>query len=325
MQLSDMFLTIQEDLKHVEVVLDHSLHSKLPLVPEVSRYVINNGGKRLRPALFLLCARVAGVASHRDLAKIGASLEMIHTASLLHDDVVDDALLRRGKPSTKAKWGNQVSVLVGDFLWCRGCGILVECDDIKLLDVVTKAIVAVTEGVLLELSRQNDMNIDQEAYFEMIRGKTAALFGACGECAGIVAGLSEQYVTALKRYCFDLGMAFQLADDALDYISQDKGFGKKVGGDLREGRLTYPLILALKQADESELQTIREALISDHLGDAQFQNVLSIIQRYDGVEETFKLARDFAEKAKAHLKLFKPSIEREALIKATDYAVERRI
>ena len=322
--LKQLYISVQADLQKVEDAIKSQLHSSQPVINEIANYVIDNGGKRIRPALFLLSAKMAG-ASGDHLPKVAASFEMIHTASLLHDDVVDDANLRRGRPSSKAKWGNQISVLVGDFLWCKGCGLLVDHGSIKLLDVVTKSIVSVTEGVLLEISRQNDVEMDEQGYFDIIRGKTAALFAACCESAGHAAEVSEQFVIALKRYGMDLGMAFQLSDDALDYVSDEKRFGKKAGGDLREGRLTYPLIIALKQANEDEKRAIRDALIADHLSDEQFQAVLAIIQKYKGVDATIQLAHEYADKAIESLSIFKPSMERDALTAAVNYTVERTV
>ncbi|PIR26086.1 MAG: hypothetical protein COX62_02810 [Deltaproteobacteria bacterium CG_4_10_14_0_2_um_filter_43_8] len=321
--LQQLFLSIHADLEACERALTTHLEStSQPLIRQVSGYVVANGGKRLRPALFLLCARMAG-ASDANLPHIAAAFEMIHTASLLHDDVVDNALLRRGRPSTKAKWGNQISVLVGDFLWTKGCGLLVQYGSLRLLDIVTRSIIWLTEGAVAEISKQNDIHIGTEGYFEIIRGKTSSLFGACCEGAGEVADISEPFIEALKRYGIDLGVAFQLADDALDYVSDEKVFGKTAGGDLREGKMTYPLIVALEKANEEEQKLLHNTLIADHVTDAHFQRVLDVIKKYDGIEETLKLSREYAEKAKAQLQLFKPSIERDALLAATDYAVDR--
>lgn len=320
--LDRICISIQADLQRVEDVLASHLQSDLSILNTITHYVTKNGGKRIRPAIFLLSAKLAG-ATDPDLAKVGAAYELIHTASLLHDDVVDDALLRRGKPSTKVKWGNQVSVLVGDYFWAKGCALFVAHRNHHLLDAVVRAISGLTEGVLLEISRQNDASMGEEDYLRIIRGKTAALFGACGEGAGFVAGVSESFVEALKRYGIDVGIAFQLADDALDYVSDESRFGKHAGVDLKEGKLTYPLIAALQKATPEESRIIREALIADHLNDTQFQTVLKTIQKYNALHETMLLARRFVEKAKSHLAVFKPSIEREALAALADYAVDR--
>ncbi|MBI4212602.1 MAG: polyprenyl synthetase family protein [Deltaproteobacteria bacterium] len=321
--LDKLYITIKSELRQVEDVLATHLHSDLPVVNDVAQYVIKNGGKRIRPALFLLCTRMLGEQSEAR-PRLAASFEILHTASLLHDDVVDDAHLRRGKPSAKAKWGNQVSVLVGDVLWCKATALLVEYGNQKLLDLVVRAISQLSEGELLEISRQNDITMDQEGYLKIVRNKTAALFSAATEGAGIMANVSEQFLTALKRYGMDLGVAFQLADDAMDYVSDEALFGKKAGGDLREGKLTYPLIMALGKTTPVETTIIREALIADHLTDDQFQSVLGILKKHRTLDATLDLARDFADKAKSHLTIFKPSIEREALAAVADYAVDRR-
>src|SRR3989338_3163552 len=320
--LETLYISIKNELVAVEEVLKTHLRSELPIITDVSQYVIQNGGKRLRPALFLLCSRLVGF-NDEARPRLAASFEILHTASLLHDDVVDDALLRRGKPSTKAKWGNQVSVLVGDILWTKATSLLVFYGHQKLLELVVRSISALTEGELLEIGRHHDLTMSHEEYLKIVRHKTAALFASCSEGAAIAADVSEQFSSALRGYGVDLGIAFQLADDALDYDSDEGTFGKKAGGDLREGKLTYPLIVALTQTDATESNIIREALISDHLSDTQFALVLSILKKYNALEATFDLARQYSEKAKSHLALFKPSIEREALVAVADYAVNR--
>ncbi|MBI4126683.1 MAG: polyprenyl synthetase family protein, partial [Deltaproteobacteria bacterium] len=267
-------VSIQDDLRRVEEAISFHLKSDLSMLNTVTEYVTRNGGKRIRPALFLLSARLAGV-TNPEVVKAAAGFELIHTASLLHDDVVDDAAVRRSKPSAKVKWGNQVSVLVGDFLWSKGCSLFVAQRSHELMNAIVEAIAGLTEGVLLEISRQNDITMDEDVYIKIIRGKTAALFAACGEGAGVLAGVSEPFVMALKRYGFDFGVAFQLADDALDYVSDEARFGKTTGTDLREGKLTFPLIAVLKHATPEETRLIRDVLISDHLTDAQFHDVLN--------------------------------------------------
>ncbi len=306
----------------VENIFDSDLASEVALVTQAAKYVTRNGGKRIRPAIFLLAARLAGQKSD-DLPYLAAAIELVHTASLLHDDVVDNAALRRGKPSAKVKWGNQVSILVGDFLWCKASEFFINhgCD--RLSKVVTKAITAITEGEILEITRLNDITMDEATYQKIIEGKTAALFGICGQGAAIIQNLSERFENALEKYAFNVGIAFQLTDDVLDYTSSVARLGKDSGADAREGKLTLPVIISLKRCSNEEKELIRDAFITEQISEAQFKEMAQIVHGRNGISETEALARHFAEKAKACLAIFKPSIEREALMGIANYAVGR--
>lgn len=309
-------------MAEVETIFAAHLKSDVELVTQAARYVTQNGGKRIRPAIFLLSSMLSG-QKHERLPYLAAALELIHTASLLHDDVVDNAALRRGKPSAKAKWGNQVSILVGDFLWCKASEFFLHHGSDRLSKAVTGAITAITEGEILEITRLNDMTIDEGVYQRIIEGKTAALFGICGQGAAIIQNLSPRFETALEKFGFNLGIAFQLKDDVLDYISNDDRLGKDSGADLREGKLTLPLIISLKRCDKDEMHLVREALLSGQIAKDQFRKIVDIVHHYKGIEETASLAGRYAEKAKACLDIFKPSIERDALLGLADYVVDR--
>lgn len=320
--LDQLLIPIAGQMTDVENIFVEHLKSDVPLVTQAARYVTQNGGKRIRPAIFLLSAALAGQKDGR-LPYLAAAIELIHTASLLHDDVVDNASLRRGKPSAKVKWGNQVSILVGDFLWCKASEFFINYGSDRLSKVVTKAITAITEGEILEITRLNDISIDETTYQKIIEGKTAALFGICGQGAAIVQNLPEKFEAALEEFGFNLGVAFQLKDDVLDYISDDDRLGKESGADLRGGKLTLPVILSLKRSTPQEASFIREALITGRISKDQFNNIFEIVNRHGGIEETASLAQRYADKAKACLSAFKPSIERDALMALADYAVER--
>lgn len=321
--LERVCIPIQEGLAEVEKALLAELVSRIDIINSVTRYVIGNGGKRIRPAVFLLAARVAG-ASGVHLPKLAAAIEMLHTASLLHDDVVDDAAIRRGMPSARAKWGNQVSVLVGDFLLSSASRILVESGNTRLLGAAAAAIGATTEGELLEIAHQNDVGTDAATYRQIIQGKTAALFGLAAKAPAIDVGLAPQYEDALEAFGFELGQAFQLTDDALDYVADEEKFGKAAGTDLREGKLTYPLIVALSVCTPAERSTVRNALVAGRASCEHFRDVSDIIERYGGIGETRRLARELSVQAKERLVVFKPSIEREALMMLAEYAVDRK-
>lgn len=318
-------LPVAREMEQVEAVLQHYLHSEVELVNQVVQYIIQNGGKRLRPLLTLLSAKVCGYQGEESAARLGAAMELIHTASLMHDDVVDDAPLRRGKPSAKAKWGNSVSVLVGDFFWCMMSKIIVEQGCLRTLKVVTDTITATTEAEILEITKHSNFSVTEEDYLRIVRGKTAVLLAACCQIGAILGGVSEKHEMALRRYGYDMGVAFQLADDILDYESEEEKFGKHKGGDLREGKLTLPLIVALRCGTEKERQTIKNVLLSGKIDLENFRDILEIIRRYGGIQEAESRAREFVEKAKRNLEIFKPSLERDALIGLADYAVEREI
>lgn len=322
MSIQRFAMPVAKEMEQVEVVLKSHLHSEVELVNQVVQYIIDNGGKRLRPLLTLLSAKLSGYQGEA-APKLGAAMELIHTASLLHDDVVDDAPLRRGKPSTKAQWGNSISVLVGDFFWCMMSKIIVEHGCFRILKVVTDTITITTEAEILEISKHSDLALNEEDYLKILKGKTAVLLAACCRIGAVLGGVSEMHEEALKRYGYDLGMAFQLADDILDYESEEEKFGKHKGGDLREGKLTLPLIVALKRGDYQETQMIKEVLLSGRISSERFKEVVSIIHRYDGIEETRKRAREFALKAKQNLNPFKSSLEKESLTGLADYVIER--
>ncbi len=322
MPLETYALPVTRELADVERVLHETLTSEVGLVTQAVHYIIQNGGKRIRPLLTLLSSKIAGYQGDAAI-RMAAAMEMIHTASLLHDDVVDDAALRRGKASAKAKWGNSVSVLVGDFFWCKMSQIIVDHGSLKILKVVTDTITKTTEAEILEITRHSDLNVDEETYLKIIQGKTAVLIGACCQIGAVLGEVSESYEEALKQYGVNIGVAFQLADDALDYESDEDKFGKSKGGDLREGKLTFPILVALRHCNETEAKIVKDALMAGRIDPEKFKSVLDIIHRYDGINATHKMAKKFAQQAKDNLNCFKPSLEREALIGLADYVVMR--
>ncbi len=322
MQLEPLLLPISSDLAKVENILAQSCATSVGTITQVVQYIIQNGGKRLRPALTILAARISGNTSDAAM-RVGAAMEMVHTASLLHDDVVDNAPTRRGRPSANSKWGNQISVLVGDFFWCKACEIIVDLEQPRILATITKAIVGTTEGEVIELVKSNDFDITEDEYLHIIQYKTALLIAASCQVGAQLAGVSELLEVALKRYGMELGMAFQLADDALDYVSDFDRFGKSRGTDLREGRLTLPVILALQRCDETEQRIVKDALLSPTHSDAQLAEVTAILEQYDCLADTRRRAEHHVARAKSHLDPFKPSLENDALRGLADYSILR--
>lgn len=307
--LEKFALPVLEDFKKVEGVLQSSLDSEISLVRTASHYIVENGGKRIRPLITLLCTRLSGYRG--DAApKLAAAMELIHTATLLHDDVIDEAQLRRGKPSANTKWGIPVSVLVGDYFWLRGSQLLVSHGDLKVLQVIVQTIIETTEAEVLEITRHSDLDLDEETYFKIIRGKTALLFSACSRIGAILGGLTEPFEESLRRYGYHFGMAFQLTDDILDSSSELK--------------LTFPFIVALKKASSQEATLLREALIAGRVEPEKLEETIEILTRCGGIKRAAWLAQEEAASAKKALEPFKPCLEKEALLGLANYVITRR-
>lgn len=322
MQLEQILLPIREELAQVEHVLLNRCETAVPTITQVVQYIVHNGGKRLRPALTILCARLTGDTG--DAApRVGAAIEMVHTASLLHDDVVDSAPTRRGRVSANSKWGNQISVLVGDFFWCKACQIIVDHGNPRILSAITHAIVGTTEGEVIELTKSNDISMTESEYLKIIRSKTALLMAVACQAGAMLGGVSETLECALQRYGFDLGIAFQLADDALDYVSDEARFGKSRGTDLREGHMTLPLLHTLTKCTEDEKAIIKDALLASTLTETQLATIVALLQQYGGIEYTMQMARQHVARAVAHLEPFKPTLEKESLQSLAAYAIAR--
>lgn len=324
MSLSTICLPIQQELRLVEDEISKNISSEVDVVRSASAYVLQNGGKRVRPALLLLTAKLLG-ANVTQAAPLAASIEMIHAASLLHDDVLDNATIRRGKPSANVKWGNQISILVGDFLWCRASDITIRYQNSRILEAAIGSVEKTTEGEILEIIKSNDFGVSEDEYLKIITLKTAMLFACSCQIGSIFANASEKNEEALKNFGLNLGIAFQLADDVLDYNSSEEKFGKKAGTDLCEGKLTLPIISVLKKCSERESQVIREALLANSMDITIFKEITSILNRYGTLESSLVLARNYSKKAKAQIEPFKQSIEKDALLALADYAVARDV
>lgn len=322
--LEEICLPIKQDLIEVERVIQSRLKSSVSFVTDVAEYVIHNGGKRLRPSLCLLTSGLAG-ANGQKVYDCAAAMEFFHTATLMHDDVIDNAKLRRGKPSANAQWGNHVAVLVGDFFYCQASSLLVGTGNLKIIDLITQTMLATTEGEILEISKSNDLSTTEEDYLKIVTAKTAILMRSSCEVGGMLANISEEYIQAMGVYGENLGIAFQLADDVLDYISDEEKFGKARGTDLKEGKLTLPLIVALRHCGNEERRLIKDTLIAENMNESHLREVISIINRHGGIDYTLKLAHSYIQKAEKSLSPFKPSIEKETLLSLSNYVIDRKI
>lgn len=323
MNLKEICIPIQREMDQLELVLSEHLQSPIPFVQGVVDYVIRNGGKRLRPLLAILSSKLCGYQGDAGI-RLGAAVEFMHTATLLHDDVIDNASLRRGRFSSNKKWGNHVSVLVGDFFYCRAMDILVRHGDLRVLQVMTDAMTTTTEGEIFEITKSNDLGTTEADYLQIITNKTAVLIAATCQIGALLGHVSEELEHALKRFGLNLGIAFQLIDDVLDYSSVEEEFGKANGTDLKEGKLTLPLIYALKKSNDEEGRFIKNAVIADETNPETFNQILEIIGKYNGLRETASLARSFIEKAKEQLQAFKPSLEKDTLMTIADYVICRK-
>lgn len=321
--LKEIFEWVGEDLKKVDLEFRRHLTSHVPIIATIGEHLLLSGGKRLRPLLLLLSARACGYRGENHIA-MASLVEFIHTATLLHDDVVDRAELRRGMESANAKWGNEACVLVGDFLFTKCFSLLVENGNRKILQAIARATTQMAEGELEELIKTNDLSLTEEQYFSIIARKTAALFSAATQIGAILGEVSEEEELALTHFGLEIGIAFQLIDDNLDYTSREEDLGKKIGIDLQDGKITLPLIFTLSQCTGQETEIIRQAVESDPMTREAFLQVLAMIDKYRGVEYTWDKARDHIRRAKEHLRLLPDSREKEALYTLADYVVERR-
>lgn len=315
---------VGEDLKKVDMEFRRNLKSRVPIIAAIGEHLLFSGGKRLRPLLLLLSARACGYGGEAHIS-MASLIEFIHTATLLHDDVVDRAELRRGMESANAKWGDEACVLVGDFLFTKCFSLLVENGNWKILQAIARATTLMAEGELEELIKTNDLTLAEGDYFSIVERKTAALFSAATQVGAILGEAPEDQETALTNFGMDIGVAFQLVDDNLDYISREEEFGKKIGIDLQEGKITLPLIFTLSQCTEQESAIIRKAVDSDPMTRESFLRVLTMIDKYRGVAYTWEKAKDYVARAKQHLGPLPNSREKEALLLLSDFVLERRL
>lgn len=314
---------IETELKNVELQFRKDLKSDVDLIRKVGEYLLSSGGKRIRPALLILSARLCGYEGERHVL-LASVIEFIHTATLLHDDVVDNAVLRRGIASANTLWGNQASVLVGDYLFSKSFSIIVEDGDLDVLRIIADATTRIAEGEVLQLASMSDPATTEERYIEVVKSKTAVLLATACQVGAILGGTRGERESALRDFGMDVGIAFQLIDDTLDYVSSEEKFGKSIGHDLEEGKVTLPLIHTLKQCTAAEKQQIEDVLGSDSLDDDGFRGVVSLVSAYGGIKYAIRTARAYVERGKSRLASFQDSPHRQALLSLADYIVTRR-
>lgn len=322
MRIQEAYDIIKQDLKDVEQEFRKNLDSEVVLIRKVGEYILNNGGKRLRPSLLLLCAKLCGYQGNRHIP-LAAVVEFIHTATLLHDDVVDNASLRRGKAAANTLWGSGASILVGDFLFSKSFCLTVADGDLNVLKVLSRTTTMMAEGEILQLLKGSNIDTTERNYMAVVTSKTASLIAAACQIGAILGKAFLEKEKMLAKYGMELGIAFQLVDDCLDYTSNNEELGKIVGNDLREGKVTLPLICAIKNATTLERNVILAAIEAENLDDSQLSSAIELINKYKGIGYALNKARLHVENAKACLNIFEPNIERAALIALADYVVER--
>ncbi|KMQ73622.1 octaprenyl diphosphate synthase [Marinobacter subterrani] len=312
--------TVADDFSRVNDLIIQRLSSDVPLVEKIAQYIIESGGKRLRPLLVLLSSQAAGYGQN-DHLKLAAVIEFLHTATLLHDDVVDTSDMRRGRSTANARWGNAPSVLVGDFLYARAFEMMVELKSLPIMEVLSRATAVIAEGEVMQLMNVKNPDLTEDQYMQVIHNKTAMLFEAASHTGALLANANEEQALGLKNYGKHLGLAFQLVDDILDYRGDAEAMGKNVGDDLAEGKTTLPLIHAMAHGTEDERQLIRQAIRKGGLD--ELPRILEIVERSGAIEYTMTRAREQAALAASCLKCLPETAHKEAMVLLTDIAVAR--
>jgi len=321
--LQPLMALVADGMNSVNAVILDRMQSRIPLIPALAGHLIAGGGKRMRPMLTLAGAALVGYGGSRHY-QLAAAVEFIHTATLLHDDVVDGSDMRRGKQTANIIYGNPATVLVGDFLFSRSFELMVEDGSIKVLRILSNAAAVITEGEVDQLVAQRQIETTEERYLAIINGKTAALFAAACRIAAVVAERPESDEAALDSYGRNLGIAFQLADDAIDYDSNAAEMGKEQGDDFREGKMTLPVILAYARGNEAERAFWRDAIAGDRNGDADLAHAIGLIRKHDAVHATRERARHYAQRAIDAIAAFPAGAAKAAMTEAAEFAVARR-
>jgi octaprenyl-diphosphate synthase len=315
---------IQKDLDQLEASIDELMSTRVTYIKEIVTYIIKSGGKRVRPVLVMLCSKLCGYRGKKHIP-YAAIIEFIHTATLLHDDVVDNAKTRRGLSTVNTVWGNEPSVLVGDFLYSRSFELMSRDGNNEILKTISQVTTALSEGEILEIVKTADIETTEKDYYEIIGNKTAVLFGAACEIGAILGSRSASERKALKNFGYNLGIAFQLMDDVLDYTSYNDVLGKRVGTDLKEGKVTLPLIYVLENTGGKYKAYIEKVVTKQRITKRDFERVRSIIEKTGGISYTLTATEDHLKKAKKYLDIFPSSRYKTALLELADYMLRREM
>jgi octaprenyl-diphosphate synthase len=321
--LGRIFEPVRDALSRVELEFAKHLESKVELIPQMGKYIQMSGGKRVRPAVLLLAARMCGYTGDRDVLN-AAVVEFIHTATLVHDDIIDEAETRRGRLAAHSRWGNDVTVLLGDYLYIRSMAMALTQDSLEVVRLLCEVTLRMIEGELYQLTKMGDAAITEEEHLEIIRRKTAFLFSGCAEIGGVLGNCSDDQRVALREYGFNLGIAFQIVDDVLDYTSDEKVLGKPIGGDLREGKVTLPIILLQQRTGPDVAALIQQVVTDRQVTPEAWHSIKSMLAAHGATEAAYEKALAYGQAARAHLlNAFPASVERDGLVSLVDYVLQR--
>jgi len=323
--LQDVLKEYKSDMERMETRIHESLGTDVALIQQVSKYILGAGGKRFRPLLHLLSARLCGYRGHDAEYVLGSVVEFIHTASLLHDDVIDEAKVRRGQSAANSIWGNQASILVGDYLYSKALYHGVRLHNQRVMDVLSETTTAMSEGEVLQLMQIQNPDMTEADYFRIVDCKTGVLITAACRLGAVIGKAPLSQEDALAAYGRKLGLAFQITDDTLDYAADQKQLGKELGKDLAEGKVTLPLIYLLRRADPDEQAAIRSILAAEAMTDEDLGYTIKLMEKHGVVHEALRYAQSLADGAKATLAVFPDSPARQALTALADYVVQREM
>ena len=322
MDIEQVLKFYDEDLKEVEANLKENLKSHAPMIAQVGNHLLISGGKRLRPLLVILSSRFCRYEGEADIY-LASIVEFIHTASLLHDDVIDSAEIRRGKPVANSIWGNEASILVGDYLYSKALKLAVGLKNQRIMDTLSEATTTMSEGQIIELLKINDPDITEEEYLKMVEAKTAVLISACCRVGAIISGVEKKVEESLANFGLNLGMAFQLADDILDYRADELKLGKTLGKDLDEAKITLPLIHLLKRGKTEEVTGVKEIIRTNGFKPKDLEFILMLMNKYDSLGFCLYRAKEYLRKAKESIGIFEDTPLKEALFAVADYVINR--
>jgi octaprenyl-diphosphate synthase len=320
--LIQLFEPVRADLEAVEREYERQVQSQVHVIPEIGAYIQKSGGKRVRPAVLLMAARLCGYTGPRAVLN-AAVVEFIHTATLVHDDIIDDADVRRGRKAVHAQWGNDVTVLAGDFLYIKSMAMALTQDTLDIVRMLCDVTLRMIEGEIYQLTKNGVIDLAETEHFEIIHRKTAYLFGGCAEIGGMLGEVSAEKRQALREYGFNLGVMFQLVDDLLDFTGEVESLGKPIGGDLREGKITLPIIHLLQHGAGAGDALVRTIVQSRDVTAEQWTHLRALLAEHRSIEYAYGRAVEYGEAAKRSLKVFPPTQEREALSALADFVLSR--
>jgi octaprenyl-diphosphate synthase len=320
--LKEIVALVEDDLVKVEELFEQQVRSDVRLLAEIGGYVREGGGKRVRPALLLLACRLAGYRGDRAIL-LASVVEFIHTATLLHDDIIDEATVRRGRSSVNTRWGNDVTVLLGDFLYTKSMSMALSQDNLKILRLLSDTTLRMIEGEILEIERNGKLEVTEDEHVDLVRRKTADLFAACTRIGAMLAAVGDEKERALASYGLNLGICFQMVDDLLDFTAEEKTLGKPVANDLREGKLTLPMIFLLRKAGPAAADKVRAVLDDRGFDRVSREEIVRLARDHGALEEARLLAERYAEAARRDLQVFERSAYREALEVLPDFILAR--